>query len=205
VLSAIQECRNRYYVAPRTEAASWRELREPVLTGGRGEGGAGGGGSGGDGQQRPDTLPCLEFKLVWYRQGGSSGGSSTGGPGASGGIAGPGGGSGGGAGQAAGQRAVSVWRPVGPPGYAALGDVAVVGTGSPPQPVRLYKDPLSLGGDGDAPGEGPRLARPVSYALMFRDSANPPCTIWRPVPPRGYVEVSGRGLYSFFSWPPQPG
>ena len=107
VLAAIQACRHRYYVAPRSEAASWREMRAPASAassssmmmmfqrGGRGLGG----------QEHPDTLLSLEFKPVWYRRGGSGGGS-----GASG-------------------RSVSVWRPVGPPGYVALGDVAVVRMG----------------------------------------------------------------------------
>ena len=211
VLAAIQACRHRYYVAPRSEAASWREMRAPASAasssmmmmfqrGGRGLGG----------QEHPDTLLSLEFKPVWYRRGGSGGGS-----GASG-------------------RSVSVWRPVGPPGYVALGDVAVVrmggdspcftgwyglcgsgvsrstgpyinslcsddndaactqlGIDAPPSPVRLYRDPLATGGnDGDAPTEGPRLCMPVGYTLVFRDSALPPVTIWRPLPPRGYAEVS---------------
>ena len=60
----------------------------------------------------------------------------------------------------------------------------------PPLPVRLYRDPLATGGnDGDAPSEGPRLAPPVGFTLVFRDSAHPPVTFWRPLPPPGYTEV----------------
>lgn len=86
---------------------------------------------------------------------------------------------------------MSIWRPLGPPGYAALGDVAVGGLQPPAQPVRMYKD-LALS-DGDAPGEGRRLVAPVGYALVFRDSGEPPLTLWRPVAPRGYAEVRGVG------------
>lgn len=32
---------------------------------------------------------------------------------------------------------VSVWRPVAPPGYAPLGDVATLGREPPPQPVQV--------------------------------------------------------------------
>ena len=64
------------------------------------------------------------------------------------------------------------------------------GTDPPPEPVRLYRDPLATGGnDGDAPTEGPRLVPPVGFTLVFRDSAHPPVTIWRPMAPRGYAEV----------------
>ncbi len=67
----------------------------------------------------------------------------------------------------------------------------------PPRPVRLYKDSPALAaaavnasGSGDAPAsEVPRLATPVGYTLIFRDSAAPPLTVWKPVPPRGYAEL----------------
>ena len=41
--------------------------------------------------------------------------------------------------------------------------------------------------------EGPRLCPPVGFTLVFRDSAHPPVTIWRPVAPRGYAEVGIEG------------
>jgi vacuolar protein sorting-associated protein 13A/C len=40
----------------------------------------------------------------------------------------------------AGARPLSVWRPVGPPGYYALGDVAMPGREPPARPVSMYKD-----------------------------------------------------------------
>lgn len=40
----------------------------------------------------------------------------------------------------AGARPLSVWRPVGPPGYSALGDVAMPGREPPARPVSMYKD-----------------------------------------------------------------
>ena len=38
-----------------------------------------------------------------------------------------------------GSGAVSVWRPVAPPGYAPLGDVATLGREPPPQPVQVLR------------------------------------------------------------------
>jgi hypothetical protein len=39
-----------------------------------------------------------------------------------------------------GARPLSVWRPVGPPGYSALGDVAMPGREPPARPVTMYRD-----------------------------------------------------------------
>lgn len=39
-----------------------------------------------------------------------------------------------------GARPLSIWRPVGPPGYASLGDVAMPGSEPPARPVSMYKD-----------------------------------------------------------------
>ena len=61
-------------------------------------------------QEHPDTLLSLEYRPVWYRRAASGGGGVGGGGGAS-------------------SRSVSVWRPMGPPGYVSLGDVAVVSVG----------------------------------------------------------------------------
>ncbi len=83
-----------------------------------------------------------------------------------------------------GTRALTVWRPVGPPGYASLGDVAMPGREPPARPIRMYKD---VGAQRpDAPSEGPRLAAPVGFQLTYRDSGgNHPVSIWRPQPPKG--------------------
>jgi vacuolar protein sorting-associated protein 13A/C len=88
-----------------------------------------------------------------------------------------------------GSRAVSVWRPVGPPGYASLGDVAVAGDEPPARPSMMYKDVPAVAGS-DALGEGPRLAPPSGFALMYRSLAGMhPVTIWAPLAPRGYVAL----------------
>lgn len=43
-----------------------------------------------------------------------------------------------------GSRSLSIWRPVGPPGYASLGDVAMPGREPPARPVSMYRDPSAL-------------------------------------------------------------
>lgn len=75
-----------------------------------------------------------------------------------------------------------------------LGDVAEPGMHPPSQPVRMYRD--ALGAEQEQEQEEartPRLAPPTGYALIFRDSAHPPITLWRPLPPKGYAEVRQRG------------
>ena len=216
VLATIQACRYKHYLLPKTEAAGWRELRglnvdqREVSEGEASAGVTSFALSPSPDQLKPDTMPCVEFKPIWYRRAlhgsvGRSGSVGLSGSSSSAMLKNAGGAGGGG------RKAISVWRPVGPPGYSSLGDVLVSGLETPPNPVKLYKD-LSLfsvtssaaagggGGGGlrigggekeahDAPGEGPRLASPIGYALIFRDSAYPPVTIWRPTPPPGYVEV----------------
>lgn len=107
-------------------------------------------------------MPSMDFKRVWqsgptqqpsYASSSSAAatyGSSSGGAGRAGG--------GGGGGYAAQSSrpssssscALSIWRPVGPPGYASLGDVAMAGSEPPSgRPVKMYKDVV---GAGDAPG-----------------------------------------------------
>ncbi|PNH01074.1 hypothetical protein TSOC_013061 [Tetrabaena socialis] len=112
---------------------------------------------GGPAQDLPDTVLCREYRLVWAATGA----------------------------RAAGGRSAAIWRPVGPPGYSALGDVAVKGREPPPRPVRVYKDApvlaaaaVNTSGSGDAlASEGPRLAPPVGYTLIFRDGASLPLTL----------------------------
>ncbi len=176
VVAAIQACRHRHYVEPRSEAVTWRQLGGAsallLLQQQQGTEAAGNGG-----QEWPDALLSLEFRPVWFRRecraspAGGAGGPSSSAPPSS--------------------RTVSVWRPVGPPGYVALGDVVVPGLEPPQSPVRLYRDVsiCSSGGAGDAPGEGPRLLQPKGFSLVFRDSLNPPVTVWRPIAPKGYVEA----------------
>jgi vacuolar protein sorting-associated protein 13A/C len=155
--------RTKYYLDPRREARGWKvtpvTAAEQQLN-----------------QEMPDAMPCMDYKRVW--------------------AAGKG---------AGGAPALSVWRPVGPPGYASLGDVAMPGSEPPARPVTVYKG-VSLGDDDaarSAPGRGaaaggcggdgedgppplPRLAAPVAFQLVFRDSGGSHgVSIWRPVPPKG--------------------
>lgn len=83
---------------------------------------------------------------------------------------------------------VSIWRPTGPDGYSPLGDVAFPGREPPGRPVRLYKDILNS--DNDSPLERPRLQLPIGYRLVYRETGGQrPVTLWRPIPPHGYLEV----------------
>jgi vacuolar protein sorting-associated protein 13A/C len=123
-------------------------------------------------QEMPDAMPCIDYKRVWAA-GGRGGGAPV----------------------------LSVWRPVGPPGYAALGDVAMPGSEPPARPVTVYKgvspaeDDGWDGGYGAAAAAGaggaggaalPRLAAPVGFQLVFRDSGGSHgVSVWRPVPPKG--------------------
>ncbi|GJP54206.1 hypothetical protein CLOM_g13301 [Closterium sp. NIES-68] len=75
---------------------------------------------------------------------------------------------------------VSIWRPIRPPGYVSLGDVATPGYD---QPVRstIYLDM----------GAG-KFAAPLGFDLVWRDTdsgARTPVTIWAPRAPEGYVAV----------------
>lgn len=181
VLSRLQEVRYRCYVLARQQERGWRDNQSSVgvspvaaalaatASGHPSSGTRTTAASGAGGSILPDTMISQEFKLVWRSP-------ST---------------------RLASSRAVSFWRPVGPPGYTMLGDVVVLGRDPPPRPVRMYKDAPALAaaavnasGSGDAPAsEGPRLAPPVGWTLVFRDSSQPPLTLWRPVAPRGYVEM----------------
>eukprot|EP00878_Enallax_costatus_P013777 GHUV01014408.1.p1 GENE.GHUV01014408.1~~GHUV01014408.1.p1 ORF type:complete len:898 (+),score=328.70 GHUV01014408.1:398-3091(+) len=97
-----------------------------------------------------------------------------------------------------GARPLSIWRPVGPPGYASLGDVAMPGSEPPARPVSMYKDVAQEPVNQD-PAAGmsglPALALPERYQLVFRDSGNTAgggssaMSLWRPIAPNGYMEV----------------
>uniref|UniRef100_A0A7S3R138 Vacuolar protein sorting-associated protein 13 VPS13 adaptor binding domain-containing protein n=1 Tax=Dunaliella tertiolecta TaxID=3047 RepID=A0A7S3R138_DUNTE len=115
------------------------------------------------GQQLPETTLSVDFKPVWVALRRTAGGAQV--------------------------VCCSIWRPIGPPGYAMLGDVAERGADRPYQPVRMYRDTAPTDNAEAEEEAHPRLAPPVGYALVFRDSAHPPVTLWRPVPPRGYTEV----------------
>ena len=145
VLATFQACRYKHYLLPKSEAAVWRELRG--LNTDRGDEGEGEGeGEGGreaslaispsPDQLKPDTMPSVDFKPIWYRKASPYGTSTIPSGSSSSSMLKNAGGQGG----QGGQRAISVWRPLGPPGYSSLGDVLVMGLETPPNPVRLYKD-----------------------------------------------------------------
>lgn len=84
-------------------------------------------------QEMPDVMPSMDFKRVWQSGALSAAASASGSRGTRD------------------TRMLSIWRPVGPPGYSSLGDVAVSGSEPPSgKPVRMYKDVV---GAGDAPGQ----------------------------------------------------
>jgi Vacuolar protein sorting-associated protein 62 len=86
----------------------------------------------------------------------------------------------------------SIWRPVGAPRYAALGDVLRKGCEPPVQPVTMYLNCPSV-----EPGRQSMLEHPVHYLLVWRELAGGGLTVWRAQPPQGYRAlgcVASRGL-----------
>ncbi len=73
---------------------------------------------------------------------------------------------------------VSIWRPLAPPGYVVLGDVAVAGHQAPPFAARVVRD-------------GPGVtARPLGYERIWDDEGSlgaHDVALWSPIPPLGYV------------------
>lgn len=88
---------------------------------------------------------------------------------------------------------VTVWRPVAPPGYAPLGDVLSIGFDQPNHPVRTYRTawPQQDGGeDGESRQRADAPTKPpVDFHLVWRDNGRRPCTMWEPIPPRGYMAL----------------
>ena len=95
-----------------------------------------------------------------------------------------------------------------PPGYAAAGDVAVLGVEPPPVPVAVYRldddddgdGSFGFGFDDDDGDEGddssrrkkkssrplPPTAPAAGFRLVWRHDGDCPLTLWEPLPPRGY-------------------
>jgi vacuolar protein sorting-associated protein 13A/C len=108
-----------------------------------------------DGQPAPPALPCDGFARIWTSRGGDEDGDGS-------------------------FRPVSLWRPLPPPGFVSVGDVAQTGYEPPGSFVACY----SL--------RDPALAPPLSFELVWRDSgsgARSPVTIWMPIPPPGFVAL----------------
>ncbi len=73
---------------------------------------------------------------------------------------------------------VSIWRPLAPPGYVALGDVAVLDYEAPPFAARVVRD---------VPGV---TAKPLGYERIWDDEGSfgaHDVALWSPIPPLGYV------------------
>ena len=73
---------------------------------------------------------------------------------------------------------VSIWRPLAPPGYVVLGDVAVAGHGPPSFAARVVRD---------VPGT---TVRPLGYERIWDDEGSfgaNDVALWSPIPPLGYV------------------
>jgi Vacuolar protein sorting-associated protein 62 len=75
----------------------------------------------------------------------------------------------------------SIWRPIGAPRYAALGDVLRKGCEPPQQPITMYLNCPSVD-----PGKQSMLEHPVHYLLVWRELAGGGLTVWRAQPPQGY-------------------
>ncbi|WP_085698058.1 Vps62-related protein [Pseudomonas sp. B26(2017)] len=89
----------------------------------------------------------------------------------------------------------SFWRPTPAPdllpGYFPLGDLVVAGRDNIND-----KKVMAVVREGDLqntePGKGPALSRPDDYQLVWNDigsNANGDCSVWRPIPPQGYVAL----------------
>ncbi|KAK9834254.1 hypothetical protein WJX81_000411 [Elliptochloris bilobata] len=93
---------------------------------------------------------------------------------------------------------VSVWRPVAPPGYAPLGDVATLGREPPPQPVQVYRD--------ESATPGAATAHAADFHLVYRHNGHAgfaPVTLWEPIAPEGYAALGTLAVGA--PEPPAPG
>ncbi|MGY2440696.1 Vps62-related protein [Pseudomonas sp. SDO52101_S400] len=85
----------------------------------------------------------------------------------------------------------SFWRPTPAPdllpGYFPLGDVVVSGRDNINE-----QRAVAVVCEGDSQAEKKALSKPVDFKLVWRDTgsrANGDCSVWRPVPPEGYVAL----------------
>lgn len=95
-----------------------------------------------------------------------------------------------------GPASLSIWRPLGPPGYYPVGDVLRFGLDEPDEPVPVFRERLPQGTEAESDRRGRNsalLAAPVAYNLVWRDAGKPgrvpPVTIWIPEAPPGYRAV----------------
>ncbi len=84
---------------------------------------------------------------------------------------------------------VTFWRPVAPPGYAALGDCVVRGF-HPPTSCLIIREEYS--GDVSKTGKLPLIKGPLDYDLVWSDLTQKEesrLCFWKPIPHEGYVAM----------------
>ncbi|KAL4527774.1 hypothetical protein Ndes2437A_g02912 [Nannochloris sp. 'desiccata'] len=84
---------------------------------------------------------------------------------------------------------VTFWRPVAPPGYAALGDCVVRGF-HPPSSCLVIREEYS--GDASKGGRLPLIKAPRDYELVWSDGTQKEdlrLCFWKPIPHEGYVAM----------------
>lgn len=95
---------------------------------------------------------------------------------------------------------IHFWRPVAPPGYKPVGDVATLDGEAPVHPVPCFRDDTVLRAARLSGDEGmavldethsrslPTIA-PVEFTLIWRFNGARPVSFWMPVAPEGYVAL----------------
>jgi len=94
---------------------------------------------------------------------------------------------------------VYFWRPVPPPGYKPVGDVATLGDEPPLVPVPVLRDDATLQGAagaaassddrGATPGAMCPTSPPEEFTLIWRYNGSRAVTMWMPCAPPGYVAL----------------
>ena len=84
---------------------------------------------------------------------------------------------------------ISIWKPLPPTGFAALGDILQVGSFEPQQPILMIQLDLKV-----RVGASfiPALRAADDYQLVWRSTNSGsvrPLTIWRPIPPAHYIAL----------------
>lgn len=86
---------------------------------------------------------------------------------------------------------VYFWKPVPPPGYKPVGDVATLDAEPPLTPVDCFRDDVTLSNassihDGDSNLD---TTFPEEYSLIWRYNGTRSVTMWMPVAPKGFVAM----------------
>jgi len=98
---------------------------------------------------------------------------------------------------------VTFWRPVAPPGYAALGDCVVRGFHPPPSCLVIRED---YSGDAGKGGGLPLIKSPRDYELVWYEGTQKEescLSFWKPIPHEGYVAMGY--IASVGTMPPRKG